>query len=205
MSRPTSATPLLRALDEARFGRSRTLDLRRGLPSAADAEARAESWLRERQVSIGGDVLIITGRGRGSEGGVAVVRPAIVKRLGRLRRQGIVAAVQEHTPGSFVVTLAPVRDMLAAAPRRKDGDSRRSKRKGARAGAADLRPATEAALRTLATRSLDLLGVRATDSLIEEEMRHHLARFSAAVGAGADRDVRLKAAIQAALSELSNA
>jgi hypothetical protein len=205
MARHTSSPALFRALDEARFGRTRTLDLRRGLPSAADAEARAESWLRERQVTIGGDVLIITGRGGRSEGGIAVVRPAIQKRLGRLRRQGVVAAVREHTPGSFVVTLAPVRDMLAAAPRRKDAAPRRPGRKSADAGATPLRPSTQAALRTLAARSLDALGVRATESMIEEEMRHYLARFSAAVGTGADRDIRLRSAIETALSEIANA
>ncbi len=68
---------VLSALDEARFGMQRTLNLRESLPTVADAVARAEAWLRERQVTITGEVLIVTGRGKGSPGGVSVVREAI--------------------------------------------------------------------------------------------------------------------------------
>ena len=66
--------PLHRALDEARFGAERTLNLRALRPTVKAAEARAESWLRERQVARAGEVLIITGRGAQSWDGVSVVR-----------------------------------------------------------------------------------------------------------------------------------
>ena len=192
----------MRAFDELRFGRARTLDLRASLPSAADAEARAESWLRERQASIAGEVLIITGRGRGSEGGVAVVRPAIQRRLSRLRRQGVVSHVHEHTPGSFVIELAPLRTLLAARPRTKDPVRRRKTHEPA--WATGLRPATMSALRELATRSLDMLGAPQTDPLVEDEMLHHYRKFAAAIGTGVDRDARLRAAIRTTLREIAD-
>jgi hypothetical protein len=194
---------VLRAFDEVRFGRARTLDLRTSLPSAADAEARAESWLRERQASIGGDVLIITGRGRGSDGGVPVVRPAIERRLSRLRRQGVVASVQEHSPGSFVVQLAGLRSLLEA-PRRQKDAPRRTKKPEAQ-WARGLRPATLNALRELATRSLDMLGAPQTETLVDDEMMHHFQKFASAIGTGVDRDIRLRVAIRSALNELSDA
>jgi hypothetical protein len=194
--------PLVRAFDEVRFGRTRTLDLRTTLPTAVEAEARAEAWLRERQASVDGEVLIITGRGRGSEGGIAVVRPAIQRRLARLRRQGVISDVQEHSPGSFVVTLAPIRALLAA-PRRQKDPARRPRRPEA-PWAAGLRPATLKSLRDLAAHTLDALGAPPTDALIEDEMRHHYNRFAPAIGTGVDRDARLRVAIHTALDELSN-
>ena len=193
---------MLRAFDEVRFGRARTLDLRASLPSAADAEARAESWLRERQASIGGEVLIITGRGRGSDDGIPVIRPAIQRRLSRLRRQGVVASVQEHSPGSFIVELASLRALLDAPPRQKDTPRRANKREAA--WAAGLRPSTLKALRALATHSLDLLGAPQTDALIADEMMNYFNKLVSAIGTGVDRDIRLRAAIRSALDELSN-
>ncbi|MFI5246882.1 MAG: Smr/MutS family protein, partial [Gemmatimonadales bacterium] len=108
---------LHRAFDEARFGTARTLDVRTPMLTGAEAVRRAEPWLRERQMSRAGEVLVITGRGRGSPGGIAVVREAVRKLLGTLKRKGVVAAVAEHTPGSWVVTLAPVRALFEAVPR----------------------------------------------------------------------------------------
>ena len=100
MSRPTHIA-LHRAFDEARFGPARTLDLRASMPSAADAVRRTEPWLRERQMARAGDVLVITGRGKGSPGGVAVVREAIRKLLGTLKRKGVVA-VSRRAHGGIV-------------------------------------------------------------------------------------------------------
>ena len=94
---------LHRALDEARFGRERTLNLRATLPRPKEAEARCEAWLRERQVAKSGELLVITGRGVNSWDGESVVREAIVRLLASLRRRGVVDAWYEHTPGSFVV------------------------------------------------------------------------------------------------------
>lgn len=164
---------------------------------------RAEAWLRERQASVGGDVLIITGRGRGSEGGVAVVRPAVQRRLGRLRRQGVISSVHEHSPGSFIVTLAPLKSLLAAPPRAKDA-TRRPK-KSDTPWAHGLQPATLTVLRELATRSLDALGAPQTDALISDEMLHHFNRLAGAIGTGVDRDTRLRAALHAAIDDMSDA
>src|ERR1039458_10771301 len=75
----TARIALHRAFDEARFGPARTLDLRASMPTAAEAVRRAEPWLRERQMARAGDVLVITGRGKGSPGGVAVMREALRK------------------------------------------------------------------------------------------------------------------------------
>jgi hypothetical protein len=193
---------LPRAFDELRFGPARTLDLRSSRPSARDAESRADAWLRERQSTIRGEVLIITGRGKGSYGGEAVVRPAVLKRLGRLQRQGVVADVREHTPGSFAVKLAPLSELLTAPRRIKDPPPGRAAAPEAVAG---LRPATIAALRALAERSLEVLGAPRTAQLVEAEMAHHFSRLVLAVGKGPDREARLRAAARAARDELDNA
>src|SRR3989304_6999857 len=102
-----------------RFGRENTLDLRSSLPTGAEAAHRAELFLRERQVASAPEVLVITGRGNQSADGVPVVRPAVAAVLARLRRQGVVAGWQEHTPGSFVVTPAPITALLEAPRRRR--------------------------------------------------------------------------------------
>ena len=65
---------LRQAFDEVRFGGQRTLNLRDTLPTAAAATARTEAWLRQQQVDSAGEVLIVTGRGNQSEGGVPVLR-----------------------------------------------------------------------------------------------------------------------------------
>src|SRR5688500_2069949 len=113
---------VLHALDEARFGPQRILNLRESMPTAADAIARTDAWLRERQVAAAGEVLIVTGRGKGSPGGIAVVRDAVRKMLGTLKRRGVVASFSDHTAGSFVVTLAPVSMLLDAPRRNRDRD-----------------------------------------------------------------------------------
>src|SRR5262252_4615910 len=99
---------LRQAFDEVRFGAGRTLNLRASLPTADAAIARAEAWLRQQQVENVDEVLVITGRGNNSEAGVSVVREAVIRLFHVLKRRGVVLGHQEHTPGSFVVTLAPV-------------------------------------------------------------------------------------------------
>src|ERR671939_558816 len=111
---------LRQALDEAKFGAARTLNLRATLPTVADAMARAEQWLRMKQVEGAGEVLLVTGRGKGSPGGVSVVREAILKLLRTLKRRGVVASHAEHPAGSFVVALAPMRALLDAPRRKRD-------------------------------------------------------------------------------------
>jgi len=174
--------------------------VRSSLPTAVEAAERTEAWLRERQVSAGGEVLIITGRGSHSEGGVAVVRPAVERRLARLRRLGVVSSVAEYNPGAFVVVLAPLREMLAAQRRRKDPPA-----KPADAGVLiTLEPATRSVLRELALCTLEQLGAAHTEEIIADEMTRQFSRLVLAVGEGSDRESRLRAAARAALEDISN-
>ena len=188
---------LHRAFDEARFGPARTLDIRATMPSAAEAVRRAEPWLRERQMAKAGDVLIVTGRGKGSPGGVAVVREAIRKLLSTLKRKGVVSAVDEHTPGSYVVTLAPVRALFETVPR-----SRGTTPRVRPADPLELRAlgaATRKKLRELAEESLHVLGAPQTDSLVHDEMSRQFAILSSAVAPDeTDREGRLEFLIDAA-------
>ncbi len=111
-----------KAFDEIRFGAARTLNLRESLPTADQARARAESWVRTKQVERAGELLVITGRGQASDDGIAVVRKAILALFPSLRRRNIITKWEEHTAGSFVVTLAPVSAMFEAPKRRREKD-----------------------------------------------------------------------------------
>ncbi|MBI1809821.1 MAG: Smr/MutS family protein [Gemmatimonadetes bacterium] len=185
---------VLRALDAARFGAARTLDLRSSLPTAADAVARAEPWLREHQVAKAGEVLIITGRGHGSPDGIPVVREAIRRLLTTLRRKGVVETVEEHTPGSFAVTLATVRRLIEA--------PRRSRVAAVEPPPTDpaqldgLAAETRAGLRRLAERALDSLGAPRGESYVRDEMVRQYALLAGAVSGlrrgATDREVRLR-------------
>jgi hypothetical protein len=188
---------LHRAFDEARFGPARTLDLRTSMPTGAEAARRAEPWLRERQMARAGEVLIITGRGRGSPGGIGVVRDAIQRLLGTLKRKGVVAAVGEHTPGSFVVTLAPVRALFETVPRSRSHDSRVPPHDPKELLA--LSAASRASLRTLAEQSLHILGAPCTAGMVHDEMVRQFAILSSAVAHDeTDREGRLQFLIEAA-------
>jgi hypothetical protein len=192
------------AFDEARFGSARTLNLRESLPTAAEAVARAEAWLRQQQVQLASgdtapEVLIITGRGNNSEGGVAVVRSTIEGLLHRLKQRGVVAGHQEHTPGSFVVTLAPVHALwntptqrrVAEPPPPADPPSLDA-----------LDPETRHLLRLLAERSLEQLGVRGDrDRFIADEMIRQFSAIAASLAAGRQREDLLRKAIRHALEQ----
>ncbi|MBV6519977.1 MAG: hypothetical protein MNPFHGCM_00081 [Gemmatimonadaceae bacterium] len=163
------------AFDEARFGPTRTLNLRDGLPAAPEAVRRAEVWLRGKQIELTGEVLIITGRGNGSPGGIPVIRIDVERLLARLRRLGVVAGVKEHTSGSFVVTLAPPSAVFEASGRRKDLARSAPPARVPPAFAA-LRPETCAVLHRLAVQSVEALGVRGpTESMIEAEMERQFS------------------------------
>lgn len=169
------------ALDEARFGAERTLNLRPSLPTAAEAVTRTESWLRQQQVGGATEVLIITGRGNQSPDGISPVRTEVESLLRRLRRRGVVARFEEHTPGSFTVGLASLRELWEA-PRRK-----RTRQPSAPAdppGLAALQAETRRLLRDLAMRSLDSLGVRADEQLIATEMLTLFSALAAGFGRG---------------------
>ena len=190
---------LQQAFDEVRFGPSRTLNLRASLPTGHEAATRLERWLRQHQVQQSGEVLVITGRGNNSEAGISVVREAGIRVLHELKRKGVVEAFAEHTPGSFVVTLATMRSML-------DAPGRRRERTPPPAPAAPpsldaLTDETRQALRVLAERSLDALGVRDRDPFLVGEMLRLFGSLAATVPEGPDRERRLRTAIRAAMSE----
>ena len=199
--RSKSPLTLLQAFDEARFGAGRTLNLRAQLPSATQAVARVESWLREQQVARAGEVLIITGRGNNSPGGISAVRAAVAKRLSVLRRQGVVRTAREHSPGAFAVTLAPISALVDAAPRSGRAHERPPSIESA--ALAGITPAGRTALRTLAVRSLEELGAGAlAERVVVDEMVRLFGRLSASVRDAANPDVALCAAVDAALDEM---
>src|SRR5437868_15220192 len=144
---------VLKAFDEAEFGVKNILNLRESLPTAADARYRAEAWLRERQISRVSEVLVITGRGNQSPGGVSVVRTAILGLLPSLRRRGVVTEWREHSPGSFVIKLGSISSLLTA-PRRKR-DRPRPSEPADRPALTPLHRATPTLLRRLAIRPLE--------------------------------------------------
>jgi hypothetical protein len=188
------------AFDEAKFGPKNILNLRESLPTAADARHRAEAWLRERQVAGTSEVLLITGRGNQSPGGVSAVRAAIVALLPALRRRGVVSEWREHTPGSFVVKLGSISSLLNA-PRRKRDRALVTAPPDPQS-LAGLESSTLSLLRRLAVRSLESLGVRQPEKYVDEEM---LAKFNSIAGSvvpGAEGEARLREAISAALEQL---
>ncbi|MBI2795478.1 MAG: hypothetical protein HYX65_02105 [Gemmatimonadetes bacterium] len=200
-TRPKSPVTLHQAFDEARFGARRTLNLRLQLLTPTQAVTRAEAWLRERQVAKAGEVLVITGRGKRSPGGVSAVKTAVVRRLAVLRRRGVVQSVREHSPGSFAVTLAPMSALVNAAPR-----ARHPAEQGAAphpAVLAGISPAGRTALRTLAVRSLEELGAGSlADRVVLDEMVRLYGRLSGTIEGTSDPDGALRAAVAAVLDEL---
>lgn len=186
------------ALDEARFGPSRTLNLRSMLPTVAQATARTESWLREKQAGRAQEVLIITGRGNQSPGGVSVVRDATIRLFASLRRRGVVRSAREHTPGSFVVELAPLSAVREAPKRRRERADPIVARPGELGGLAD---ETLTLLRQVAARALEALGVRDPAPFLEHEMLAQFAHVSRAVPSGPRREARLRAALMTLLDE----
>ena len=207
MSRSRRGRPLSglrQAFDEAHFGRARTLNLRETLPTAAEAVARTEAWLRHQQVQRSStgeppEVLIITGRGNNSEGGVSVVRSTIEGLLHRLKQKGVVASHREHTPGSFVVTLASVHELWDS-PRRVREPQPPPPPEPPSLDALDAE--TRHLLRQLAERSLEQLGVRGDrDRFLQSEMLRQFSAIAASLAAGSQREDRLRAAIRHALEQ----
>lgn len=190
---------LWHAFDEARFGPQRTLNLRASLPTSDEAVARAEPWLRQKQIERSGEVLIVTGRGNRSDGGISLVRQSVIRLLHTLKRQGVITGHEEHTPGSFVVTLAPVAALWES--------PRRNRERGA--VVPPLAPASLDALdadsrrmlRHLAERALEGLGLKDTASFVQGEMLRQFGAIAATIGDGPGREERLRAAIRAALDQ----
>src|SRR5664279_3809072 len=198
VARISGPQALHNAFDEARFGPAKTLNLRNALPTAREAVVRTEPWIRERQASRAGDLLIITGRGNQSDGGIAVVREAIMRLFASLRRRGVIAEVKEHTPGSFVVTPAPLSALREAGRRRREPepvappDPENLKA---------LEPATLTLLRRVAQRALEHLGAQDPAAFVEREMVEQFSLIAAGVPEGPDREGRLRAALHALLLE----
>lgn len=193
-------TGLQQAFDEVRFGAERTLNLRESLPTGAEAARRVESWLRQHQVQRSDELLVITGRGNNSDAGVSVVREATIRVFHELRRKGVVQEFVEHTPGSFVVTVAPMSAMLDAGKRRREQEA--SPPPPTPPTLATLDPGTRNVLRVLAERSLDALGVRERGPFVETEMLRLFGILAKSAGDGPDREQRFRGAIESAMREL---
>jgi hypothetical protein len=201
-SRKVSLHSVLRAFDEAEFGPKNTLNLRESLPSAADARYRVEAWLRERQISAAKEVLVITGRGNQSPGGVSPVREGILALLPSLRRRGVVSEWREHSAGSFVVKLGSISSLLEAPRRRRERASVAvlSNPESLR----QLDKATLELLRRLAVRSLETLGVREPDKFVEAEMLSKFHSLAASIANGEEGEMKLREAIKSALDQLDD-
>ena len=198
-SRRVGLKGLRQAFDEVRFGAERTLNLRESLPSPDAATARTEAWLRQKQVDRANEVLIITGRGNQSEGGVSVVREAVLRLLHVLKRRGVVTSHEEHTPGSFVVVLAPL-SALWESPRRNRGRGIAPPPKNP-PSLDELDEETRTMLRNLAERALEGLGLKDTATFLQGEMLRQFGAIAATVGDAPGREARLRKAIRAALDQ----
>lgn len=202
MSRPDrrgGLTGLRQAFDEARFGPRRTLNLREWLPTPEVAVARAEPWLRQRQVEGVDEVLVITGRGNQSAVGFSVVRQAVIRLLHALKRAGVVAGHSEHTAGSFVVTLAPVSALWEWPKRRRDTAAPPELK--APPSLDDLDEESRRMLRDLAERALEGLGVKDTANFLAGEMLRQFSAIASTIGDVPGRESRLRAALRAALEQ----
>jgi hypothetical protein len=198
-NRSVGLTGLRQAFDEARFGSQRTLNLRDTLPTAAAAAARTEAWLRQQQVDRADEVLVVTGRGNKSVAGVSVVRETVLRLLYALRRRGVVSGHEEHSPGSFVVKLAPIA-ALWESPKRNNGR-----------GVApppptppsldDLDEESRTMLRNLSERALEGIGVKDTATFLQGEMLKQFGAIAGTIGDGPGRERRLRAALRAALDQ----
>ena len=197
--RVTGHHGLQQAFDEVRFGASRTLNLRASLPTARDAAQRVENWLRQHQPLHSGELLVITGRGNNSEGGVSVVREATIRVFHEMRRKGVILEFVEHTPGSFVVTLAPLSAMLEAGKRRREQAP--PPPPASPPTLAMLSDDTRSLLRALAERSLDAVGVTQRGPFVEDEMLRLFGCLATATDAGEDREASLRRVIASAMRE----
>jgi hypothetical protein len=145
------------------------------------------------------ELLVITGRGNNSEGGVSVVREAAIRVFHELRRKGIIQSFVEHTAGSFVVTVAPMSASTEKSARRSAEPTRPRESPPTLQA---LEKETLVLLRALAERSLDAVGVRERGPFLEDEMLRQFGTLGASVGNGPDRDRQLRVAIERAIAEL---
>jgi hypothetical protein len=202
MVRKPRRPAVVRALEEARYGPNGLLNLRDSMPSEEQARQRAEAWLRERQVMGIRETVIITGRGAGSPGGVGVVREGVRKLLNSLKRRGVVDAFRENGPGSFVVTVAPLKRLFEAPRRRRENPkSNPAAAEVSLPALAGLSSDVTEQLRKLAQASLQSLGVEGADSLVESEMMRQFALLTVSLRSGEEHEALLAEAISRALWE----
>jgi hypothetical protein len=194
---------LWNALDEAAFGPQRILNLRELLPTAAEARSRTEIWLRSRQVVKSQEVLIITGRGNQSLGGVGIIRQEVLQMLPGLRRRGVVESWKEHNQGAVAVKLAPMSKLLSETKRRRDNSSSMPSEPDPQSLSA-LGADTLRLLRRLAAQNLEALGVKEPGPFMEQEMVRNFSTLANAFPPGENREEKLRDAILAAINEASD-
>lgn len=152
-----------------------------------------------------GEVLVITGRGNQSPGGVGIVRNAIMTLMPSLRRRGIVQSWREHTPGSIVVTLAPVTTLLGAPKRNREREYNTGVAVIATPESlAALEPETLAQLRRLAILTIKSLGIDDPAPFLEDEMQRVFATLTVTLPVSADREGTLQRAMRSAIEELES-
>jgi Smr domain-containing protein len=197
--------PLQHALDELRFGRSGTLNLRASLPTAAEAVKRTESWLRMKQAEGAREVLIVTGRGNHSFARIGVVREAVQRLLGYLSTRGIVEHHSEHSPGSFAVRLLP---MTATVKGRETQSGSMAVPIVSPPTLDGLAPATRDQLRVLASGTLQALGMRDPSSqFVHDEMERQCVQLAATLPPAAtadEREASFRLAIARAIERLDD-
>ena len=185
--------------ERALFGPLRTLNVRASMLTGEESAARVETWLRSKQVELNGEVLVITGRGTGSLGGVPVIKNATMRVLSRLRRTGVIHSYGEDTAGSFVVQLAPLRSLLEAPARRSTPAAAMSRRQSSIRG---LKPATRDRLRYLAGRAIESLGIKhVSESQLSGEMERQFTLIARTAPSAADPDKWVDSAISRAMEE----
>lgn len=194
--------PLQHALDELRFGRHGTLNLRSSLPTATEAVKRTESWLRLKQAEGAAEVLVITGRGNQSVGGVSVVREAVRRLLNMLTTRGVVAEHREHSPGSFVVRLLS----LAAASGHRPASVLAIEPLVGPPTLDGLSEDTRGRLRALATLALEALGLKdPSRDFIQDEMLRQCTQLASTLPGAATaelREAQFRSAIDRAIDRL---
>ena len=127
------------------------------------------------------------------------MREAVIRLLHALKRRGVLKGHEEHTPGSFVVSLADV-SALWESPARNRG-------RGVAAPPAtppsldELDSETRTMLRHLAERALEGLGVKDTAAFLQGEMLKQFGAIAATLGDTPGRDERLREAIRVALDQ----
>ena len=130
---------------------------------------------------------------------MSVVRQGVAELLASLSRRHVVERYREHTPGSYVVELAPA--AAVHAPRRsRAAPAPETPNPNTLAG---LHADTRKLLRDLARVTLQHLGVHSpTRQLVEDEMLAQFTALATRAPEGAEREARMRAMIEDAIAEL---